>query len=219
AGGLSKEYKTKFRSLVFNLKDANNPDLRARVLQGELAPDALVLLSTAELASRQLSAWRQQKEEEFAKAKFLDDEAASKFSTAAAALLKSQRHSEMQKVNDKLINTQEALMGSGANARDDTQEGAQARAAAAAAAAAAGEAHHFDLVLPHSARPAAAAGGAHGAASAEAGAAGDQLEGKGPGEGGGAAGSADAVQGNGLSLGIGETLGPSKDNSTELTTT
>lgn len=33
AGGLSKEYKTKFRSLVFNLKDANNPDLRARVLQ------------------------------------------------------------------------------------------------------------------------------------------------------------------------------------------
>ena len=32
-GGLSKEYKTKFRSLVFNLKDVNNPDLRARVLQ------------------------------------------------------------------------------------------------------------------------------------------------------------------------------------------
>lgn len=149
AGGLSKEYKTKFRSLVFNLKDVNNPDLRARVLQvrcvihsqaylpalyygsrraaqawlssrerlckhacvyagitatrharacthtythahtlthtlthtytlelraqGELTPDALVLLSTTELASRQLSAWRQQKEEEFAKAKFLDE--------------------------------------------------------------------------------------------------------------------------------------------------
>lgn len=33
AGGLSKEYRTKFRSLVFNLTDTNNPDLRARVLQ------------------------------------------------------------------------------------------------------------------------------------------------------------------------------------------
>jgi hypothetical protein len=32
-GSLTKEYKTKFRSLMFNLKDANNPDLRARVLQ------------------------------------------------------------------------------------------------------------------------------------------------------------------------------------------
>jgi len=43
------------------------------LVQGELAPDALVQLSTTELASRQLSAWRQQKEEEFAKAKFLDE--------------------------------------------------------------------------------------------------------------------------------------------------
>jgi len=41
-------------------------------------------------------------------------------------------------VNDKLLGTQEALLGSGASAHDDTQEGAQARAAASAAAAAAG---------------------------------------------------------------------------------
>jgi hypothetical protein len=40
-------------------------------------------------------------------------------------------------VNDKLINTQEALMGSGMSAHDHTQEAKQARAAAAAAAAAA----------------------------------------------------------------------------------
>jgi hypothetical protein len=33
ADGLSKEYKTRFRSLIFNLKDPTNPELRARVLQ------------------------------------------------------------------------------------------------------------------------------------------------------------------------------------------
>lgn len=33
AGGLTKEYKARFRSLMFNLKDVANPHLRARVLQ------------------------------------------------------------------------------------------------------------------------------------------------------------------------------------------
>ncbi len=37
-GGLSNDYKAKFRSLIFNLKDPNNPELRARVLRGEIAP-------------------------------------------------------------------------------------------------------------------------------------------------------------------------------------
>lgn len=41
--------------------------------QGELAPDVLVGLSTAELASREVSAARQRKAEEMAKAKFLDE--------------------------------------------------------------------------------------------------------------------------------------------------
>eukprot|EP00798_Chlamydomonas_sp_ICE-L_P006239 gene6239-2859_t len=77
-----------FRSLVFNLKDERNPDLRARVLHGELSPGDLVKLSPNELASKQLSQWRQMKSEEFDKGKFLDDETAAKFSTAAASLLK-----------------------------------------------------------------------------------------------------------------------------------
>ena len=38
-GGTTPKYKTKFRSLSFNLKDANNPDLRRRVLAREVAPD------------------------------------------------------------------------------------------------------------------------------------------------------------------------------------
>ncbi len=43
--------KTKLRSLVFNLKDAANPDTRARVLSGALAPAALVTAAPEELAS------------------------------------------------------------------------------------------------------------------------------------------------------------------------
>jgi transcription elongation factor S-II len=39
---------------MFNLKDANNPDLRAKVLQGELPPDRLVRMSANELASKDL---------------------------------------------------------------------------------------------------------------------------------------------------------------------
>jgi len=60
-GGLSKEYKARIRSLAFNLKDAANPDLRARVLLGEVPPAKLAVMSPDELASRQLSAWREAK--------------------------------------------------------------------------------------------------------------------------------------------------------------
>jgi hypothetical protein len=88
---VSKDYKAKFRSLHFNLKDANNPELRARVLRGELAPAVLVTLSSAELANKQLSEWRKKREEEAAKMVFLDTETAAKFSTAAAAALAQSR--------------------------------------------------------------------------------------------------------------------------------
>jgi hypothetical protein len=37
-GGVTPKYKARFRTLHFNLKDVNNPDLRRRVLSGEIAP-------------------------------------------------------------------------------------------------------------------------------------------------------------------------------------
>ncbi|KAK9919113.1 hypothetical protein WJX75_009483 [Coccomyxa subellipsoidea] len=49
--GVNQRYKAKYRSLIFNLKDANNPDLRRRVLSGEITGDVLVNLSAEELAS------------------------------------------------------------------------------------------------------------------------------------------------------------------------
>ena len=48
---VSKEYKLKYRSLSFNLKDKNNPDLRSRVLLGEVDCKDLVTWSPQQLAS------------------------------------------------------------------------------------------------------------------------------------------------------------------------
>ncbi|KAG2425920.1 hypothetical protein HXX76_013294 [Chlamydomonas incerta] len=88
---VSKDYKAKFRSLAFNLKDNANPELRARVLRRELVPATLVTLGPAELARKELSEWRKKREEEAAKAVFLDAETAAKYSTAAAAALAQSR--------------------------------------------------------------------------------------------------------------------------------
>ena len=52
-GGVNANYKTKVRSLAFNMKDARNPDLRARVLEGDISGHVLVTLSSDELASNE----------------------------------------------------------------------------------------------------------------------------------------------------------------------
>ncbi|RDX70531.1 Transcription elongation factor TFIIS, partial [Mucuna pruriens] len=45
--------KVKYRSLMFNLKDSNNPDFRRKVLLGIVEPEQLINMSTAEMASEQ----------------------------------------------------------------------------------------------------------------------------------------------------------------------
>ncbi|KAG5019319.1 hypothetical protein JHK87_015174 [Glycine soja] len=45
--------KVKYRSLMFNLKDSNNPDFRRKVLLGVVEPEQLINMSTAEMASEQ----------------------------------------------------------------------------------------------------------------------------------------------------------------------
>ncbi|KAF8948313.1 hypothetical protein BGZ47_005615 [Haplosporangium gracile] len=49
-----RDYKAKYRSLFFNLKDKNNVNLRARLMSGELEPFDLVRLSHEELANPEL---------------------------------------------------------------------------------------------------------------------------------------------------------------------
>ncbi|KAF8393316.1 hypothetical protein HHK36_021557 [Tetracentron sinense] len=72
-GGVNKKYKEKGRSLLFNLKDRNNPELRERVMSGEISPERLCSMTAEELASEELSQWRIAKAEEFAQMVVLPD--------------------------------------------------------------------------------------------------------------------------------------------------
>jgi hypothetical protein len=71
--GVNKKYKEKGRSLLFNLKDKSNPVLKEQVLSGEITPKYLCSMTTDELASKELSAWRLAKTEELAKMVVLPD--------------------------------------------------------------------------------------------------------------------------------------------------
>lgn len=72
-GGVNKKYKEKGRSLCFNLKDPNNPELRERVMSGEISPDRFCSMTAEELASKELSEWRMAKAEELAQMVVLPD--------------------------------------------------------------------------------------------------------------------------------------------------
>lgn len=72
-GGVNKKYKEKGRSLIFNLKDRNNPELRERVMSGEIPPERLCSMTAEELASKELSQWRMAKAEELAQMVVLPD--------------------------------------------------------------------------------------------------------------------------------------------------
>lgn len=82
--GTTKAYKERYRTLVFNLKDPHNPDLRYHVLLGDITVDRFVQMTAQELANKELAEYRKRKEEEALKMSVLDADAAAKFSTAAA---------------------------------------------------------------------------------------------------------------------------------------
>ncbi|XP_035954641.1 SPOC domain-containing protein 1 isoform X5 [Halichoerus grypus] len=58
----SCRYKTKYRSLLFNLRDPRNPDLFLKVVQGDVTPHDLVRMSSTQLAPQELARWRDQEE-------------------------------------------------------------------------------------------------------------------------------------------------------------
>eukprot|EP00795_Rhopilema_esculentum_P008690 gene8690-14709_t len=58
-GDTGQKYKTKYRSLIFNLKDPKNRSLYKQVVQGELPPAKLVHMSPEQLASAELAKWRE----------------------------------------------------------------------------------------------------------------------------------------------------------------
>lgn len=71
--GVNKKYRERGRSLLFNLRDQHNPELRKRVFFGEIAPERLCSMTAAELASKELSDWRIAKADKFEQMVVLPD--------------------------------------------------------------------------------------------------------------------------------------------------
>lgn len=45
------EYKQRMRTIIFNLKDKKNPELRRRVVLGEISPEDFAVMSSEDMAS------------------------------------------------------------------------------------------------------------------------------------------------------------------------
>lgn len=58
-GVLYKDYMDKARSIIFNLKDPQNMELRMKLISGDIQPSALVKMSAQEMASSEKKKERQ----------------------------------------------------------------------------------------------------------------------------------------------------------------
>nr|XP_031320472.1 SPOC domain-containing protein 1 [Camelus dromedarius] len=58
----NSRYKTKYRSLLFNLRDPRNWDLFFKVAHGDVTPHDLVRMNSVQLAPQELARWRDQEE-------------------------------------------------------------------------------------------------------------------------------------------------------------
>ncbi|XP_004679471.1 PREDICTED: SPOC domain-containing protein 1 [Condylura cristata] len=58
----NSRYKTKYRSLLFNLRDPRNLDLFLKVVHGAVTPYCLVRMNSIQLAPQELARWRDQEE-------------------------------------------------------------------------------------------------------------------------------------------------------------
>ncbi|XP_060518841.1 uncharacterized protein LOC132697387 isoform X2 [Cylas formicarius] len=59
-GGTGHKYKNKYRSLIFNIKDAKNQTLWRRICEKSISSYELVRLSPDDMASQELAKWREQ---------------------------------------------------------------------------------------------------------------------------------------------------------------
>lgn len=84
-----REFRTKVRSLVFNIKDPKNVGLRKQLLNGSMSGSQLVHMTPHELANPQLQEEYHQMEEHKLKETILDDHLANH---ALPAELESEKH-------------------------------------------------------------------------------------------------------------------------------
>ena len=122
-----KKYNDKARSLLFNLKDPKNPSLRARVLTGELQPEALARMTPADLARRDLQEMRREREARLGEDAFLT-------AGPATRLVKTSKGEELVVVGGGEVVEE----GDGLGNRKEETLAQQVAAAASAAAAASG---------------------------------------------------------------------------------
>ncbi|ALC46569.1 TfIIS, partial [Drosophila busckii] len=54
------KYKSKYRSLMFNIKDRKNKTLFDKICAKQVDPKQLVRMTAAELASQELAKWREE---------------------------------------------------------------------------------------------------------------------------------------------------------------
>ncbi|XP_066147349.1 death-inducer obliterator 1 isoform X2 [Euwallacea fornicatus] len=59
-GDIGQKYKNKYRSLIFNIKDAKNQTLWRRICERSISSYELVRLSPDDMASQELAKWREQ---------------------------------------------------------------------------------------------------------------------------------------------------------------
>ena len=52
--GITNDYRAKARTIIANLKDKNNPDLRVNIFEENIVPEELVRLEPKDLASSAL---------------------------------------------------------------------------------------------------------------------------------------------------------------------
>jgi hypothetical protein len=67
-------YKAKIRTLLFNLKDAKNTELRKSILSKEIPVEVLATMSSADLANKELAQYRRRRDEKHTAELVIKDE-------------------------------------------------------------------------------------------------------------------------------------------------
>ena len=85
ANSVGKEYKTKVRTLYFNLSDKNNQELRQNVLHGNIAVKNLITMTPEELANTSLKKMRKERAEMVEKMVVIESQAGNAGANGAVA--------------------------------------------------------------------------------------------------------------------------------------
>lgn len=100
-GDTGSRYKSRYRSLVFNIRDSRNQGLFRKILRGKIAPDRLVRMTPEELASKELARWREQ-ENKHAIEMIKKEQMEAAQNVSSHALLKKTHKGEVEIDDDNL---------------------------------------------------------------------------------------------------------------------